>query len=156
MQAQEVGILPPRAGEGERSEPGGAGGGSVARRPDPEVPAQATRRQFTVEYKARIVREAEACSEFGQISALLRREGLYSSTLGRWRRAMKYGAVAGLGTKRGRKKDPDTELQQRVRQLERENVQLKRQLQQAETVIEVQKKLSELLGVPLESEDDDS
>ncbi len=155
MQVQEVEILPPPAQEGKRSEPGGGGGGAPMRRPDPEVSSQAKRRQFTAEYKARIVREAEACTAFGQISALMRREGLYSSTLSRWRRAMRYGAMAGLDKKRGRNKDTDTELRQQVRQLERENARLKRQLQQAEAVIEVQKKVSEILRIPLETESED-
>ncbi len=155
MQVQEVEILPPPAQEGERSEPGGGGGGAPMRRPDPEVSSRAKRRQFTAEYKARIVREAEACTAFGQISALMRREGLYSSTLSRWRRAMRYGAMAGLDKKRGRNKDTDTELRQQVRQLERENARLKRQLQQAVTVIEVQKKVSEILRIPLETESED-
>lgn len=69
---------------------------------------------------------------------------------------MREGALDGLGKKRGRKKDPDTELRQKLRELERENARLKRQLEQAETVIEVQKKLSDMLGIPLESEDDES
>ena len=155
MQVQEVEILSPPAQEGERSEPGGGGGGAPMRRPDPEVSSRAKRRQFTAEYKARIVREAEACTAFGQISALMRREGLYSSTLSRWRRAMRYGAMAGLDKKRGRNKDTDTELRQQVRQLERENARLKRQLQQAEAVIEVQKKVSEILRIPLETESED-
>jgi len=156
MNAQAVAVLEPPVTEGERSEAGGAGGSEEARRPDPEVPARAKRRQFTTAYKARIVREAEACAEFGHIAALLRREGLYSSTLSRWRRAMRQGALASLDKKRGRKKDPDTELRERVRQLERENTRLKGQLQQAETVIEVQKKLSEMLGISLETDSDDS
>lgn len=71
---------------------------------------------------------------------------------------MRYGAMASLDKKRGRKKDPDTQLRQQVRQLERENARLKRQLQQAETVIEVQKKVSEILEIPLQTdaEDDES
>jgi len=155
MQAQVVEVAVPPAVEGERSEPGGAGG-TAASRPDPEVDARPKRRRFTAAYKARIVREAEACTEPGEIGALLRREGLYSSLLSRWRRAMREGALDGLGKKRGRKKDPDTELRQKLRELERENAKLKRQLEQAETVIEVQKKLSDMLGIPLESEDDES
>jgi hypothetical protein len=69
---------------------------------------------------------------------------------------MREGALAGVGKKRGRKKDPDTELRQRLRELERENLKLKRQLEQAETVIEVQKKLSEMLGIPLENDNDET
>ncbi len=158
MQVQEAEILRPLAPEGERSEPAGGRGRVAMGRPDAEVSSRAKRRQFSAEYKARIVREAEACTEFGQISALLRREGLYSSTLSRWRQSMRYGAMAGLDKKRGRPKDPDTQLRQQVRELERENARLKGQLQQAATVIEVQKKVSEILRIPLEieSEDDES
>jgi transposase-like protein len=156
VQVQEVEMPLPPAQEGERSEPGGGGGSIAIRRPDPEVSSRAKRRQFSAQYKARIVREAEACTGFGQISALLRREGLYSSTLSRWRQSMRYGAMAGLDKKRGRTKDPDTQLRQQVRQLERENARLKSRLQQAETVIEVQKKLSEILSIPLETESEDN
>lgn len=156
MQAQVVEVAVPPVVEGERSEPGAAGGTAAAPRPDPEVVARPKRRRFTAAYKARIVREAEACTEPGEIGALLRREGLYSSLLSRWRRAMQEGALVGLDSKRGRKKDPDTKLRQQLRKLERENAKLKRQLQQAETVIEVQKKLSEMLGIPLDSDDDEN
>ena len=155
MQVQEVEMLLPPSPEGERSEPGGDGGSIAIRRPDPEVSIRAKRRQFTAQYKAQIVREAEACTEFGQISAMLRREGLYSSTLSKWRQSMRYGAIAGLDKKRGRNKDPDTQLRQQVRRLERENARLKNRLQQAETVIEVQKKVSEILSIPLETESED-
>ena len=83
MQVQGVEIVPPLAPEGERSEPAGGRGSVAVRRPDVEVSSRAKRRQFSAEYKARIVREAEGCTGFGQISGLLRREGLYSSTLSR-------------------------------------------------------------------------
>lgn len=158
MQATGVEVLVAGVTEGERSEPGGAPATSAPKptRPDPEVPAKAKRRQFSAAYKARIVREADACTQPGEIGALLRREGLYSSQLSRWRRSMRQGALAELGKKRGKKKDPDTKTRQHVQELERENARLKRQLQQAETVIEVQKKLSELLGVPLPEDQDDS
>ncbi len=153
MQTQALARQPSAAGEAElESSAGGAGDGLATRRADPEVNPRARRRRFSSAYKARIVREAEACTQVGQVAALLRREGLYSSTLSRWRRLMRQGAIAGLDNKRGCKMDPDTELRQQVRQLERNNQRLKRQLQQAETVIEVQKKLSEILGIPLEDE----
>ena len=155
VQAQVVEVTMPPVTEGERSEPGVAGGIATAWRPDPQVPVRPKRRRFSGAYKARIVREAEGCREPGEIGVLLRREGLYSSQLSQWRAAMREGAVAGLGKKRGRKKDPDAELQGRVVELERENARLKRQLKQAETVIEVQKKLSEMLGIPLNSDSDD-
>ena len=158
MQKQALARQPSTAGEAElESSAGGAGDGLATRHADPEVTPRARRRQFSSAYKAGIVREAEACTQVGQVAALLRREGLYSSTLSRWRQVMRQGAMAGLDNKRGRKKNPDTELRQQVRQLERDKARLKRQLHQAETVIEVQKKLSEILEIPLkgESEHDD-
>ena len=153
--AHGVAVLDRPVTEGERSEPGGAGVTNTAGRPDPGVVATAKRRQFSARYKAQIVREAEACTELGEIGALLRREGLYSSQLSKWRQAIQEGALASLGKSRGRKKDPDTKLRRRVQQLEQENTRLKRQLGQAEKVIEVQKKLSELLEIDLQSDVDD-
>ena len=115
--------------------------------PDPEVSEQAKRRRFTAEYKLRIVREADACKGDGDVAALLRREGLYSSHLSSWRRQRDEVAKAGLASrKRGRKakaEDP------RVKELERENARLQRRLARVETMLEIQKKTSELLGVPL-------
>ncbi len=74
--------------------------------PNPEVPAQAKRRKFSGEYKRRILEEADKCTEPGEIGALLRREGLYSSNLTKWRRQRKAGGLGGLTPqKRGRKKD---------------------------------------------------
>jgi len=107
--------------------------------PDPEVPEKAKRRRFSAQYKLRILREAEACSEPGEVGALLRREGLYSSHLASWRQQREEGALAALSKKRGRKpKRPSAEAR-RVAELERENERLRRQLQKAETIIEVQK-----------------
>jgi len=126
-------------------------GVGVVERLDPEVRAGPERRRFPAAYKARIVREAEACRGPGEAGALLRREGLYSSQLALWRKQMRAGALSGLEKTRGRKKDPDAALRRRVGELEKDNAQLKRELRRAETVIEVQKKLSEMLGVPLES-----
>ena len=112
--------------------------------PDPEVPAKALRRSFTVEYKLSVMRQADACREPGELGALLRREGLYSSHLTVWRRQRAAGV---LGSKRrgpkSRKPDP------RVVELERENRRLQKQLQRAQTIIDVQKKVSMLLGIPL-------
>ena len=118
-------------------------------RPDPEVPERAKRRRFTAEYKLRIVKEAEACKD-GEIGALLRREGLYSSHLSKWREQCRGGAFKGLQAKqRGPAPNPDKRLAKEVAKLERENQQLRKRLQQAETIIEFQKKLSEMLGIPL-------
>src|SRR6516164_589456 len=111
--------------------------------PDLEVREKAERRRFTAEYKLRVLREADACTEPGQLGAVLRREGLYSSHLTDWRRQRELGAWAALAKRRGRPgRHP---LAQRVAALERENA----RLEQAETIIEVQKKVSALLGIPL-------
>ena len=118
-------------------------------RPDPEVPERATRRRFTAEYKLRIVQEAEACKD-GEIGALLRREGLYSSHLSTWREQFRGGAFKGLqAKKRGPAPNPDKRVAREVAKLEREIERLRKRLQQAETIIDFQKKVSEILGIPL-------
>ena len=124
-----------------------ATGVSAGAHPDPEVPERAKRRQFSAEYKLRIVREADACKGSGEIGALLRREGLYSSHLVLWRRQRETRALTGM---RARKRGPKAkEVDPRVKQLERENVRLQRRLKQAETIIEIQKKVAGMLGIPL-------
>ncbi len=116
-----------------------ANGAAEPKAPDPEVSAKATRRRFTPEYKVRILREVEGCSRPGEIGALLRREGLYSSLLSDWRRQRDDGALAGLSPlKRGPKPSPEA---RRVAELEREIAGLRHRLKQAEIIIEVQKKL---------------
>jgi transposase-like protein len=115
--------------------------------PDPEVRAVAKRRQFTAAYKLSVVEEADRCSSPGAIGALLRREGLYSSHLTVWRRERAAGALAALGRRRGRKTALTVE-QKRLAALQAENVRLKREVEQAHTIIEVQKKLCTLLGLP--------
>lgn len=123
-------------------------------RPDPEVPERAARRRFTAEYKLRVLRQADACAGTGEVGALLRREGLYSSHLTTWRRQREQGSLAALSPKkRGRPAVPPSPLARRVAELERENARLTQRLQQAETIIAVQKKLSEALGIPLTSGD---
>jgi transposase-like protein len=122
--------------------------------PDPEVPAKAQRRKFTAEYKLRIVREAERCKEPGEIGALLRREGLYSSLLTAWRREVEEGTRAAL---RSKKRGPKARVvDPRVKEVERENARLRKRLEHAELIIAVQKKVSALLGIPLESPDDET
>jgi transposase-like protein len=114
------------------------------------VPENPVRRHFTAEYKLRILREADLCTQPGQVGALLRREGLYSSHLANWRRQRETGTLAGLAPRRrGRKASPDAPLVADNERLKRENLRLTEKLRQAETIIEVQKKLSELLGIPL-------
>jgi transposase-like protein len=124
----------------ERAEPSGA--------PDPELVERPRRRRFSAEYKLRIVREADACTKLGEIGALLRREGLYSSLLTEWRRARDAGALEALARPRGRVP---------AHPLESENAELRRRAERAETelakakrVIEVQGNVSALLGELLE------
>ena len=117
---------------------------------DPEVLEKPKRRQFTAEYELRILDEAAQCTEPGQIGALLRREGLYSSHLTTWHRQHASGALAALAPrKRGRKVNPRRAEALRLAELEQENERLRQQLQQAQTIIEVQKKVSSLLGIAL-------
>lgn len=119
--------------------------GAKAPAADTEVTPGPKRRRYTAAYKQRILKEVDQCSEPGQIGAILRREGLYSSNLSCWRRQREQGQLAGLTPKkRGRKADPTG---QQLARLKRENERLKAKLDQAETIIEVQKKLSELLGL---------
>lgn len=123
--------------------------------PDPEVAEKATRRRFTAAYKRRIVREADKCTKPGELGALLRREGVYSSSLSTWRRQRDAGELAGRGTRRGPKAQPKDPRDKRIAELERETRRLGRKLAQAETVIAIQKKVASLLGIPLESVDDE-
>lgn len=118
---------------------------------DSEVTEKGSKRKFAVEYKARIVREADACTEAGQIGALLRREGLYSSQLAQWRRAYQKGALAALrDDKRGRKQIRHP-LEVENEKLKQANARLEKRLEQAEAIIDIQKKLSGLMGIPLQS-----
>jgi len=115
--------------------------------PDPAVEARPVRRRFTAEYKLRILREVERAKEPGEIGAILRREGLYSSRLAHWRQMRDRVAKTALGV---RKRGPKPRVEDpRIKQLEREKARLERKLRQAETIIEFQKKLSEALGIPL-------
>jgi len=115
--------------------------------PNPEVSSANGHRRFSASYKARIVRKADACSKSGEIGALLRREGLYSSHLAKWRKEYREGAEAALNDdKRGRKptkKPLEPEVEKLRRELERSNKKLK----QAELIIEFQKNLCEILGI---------
>jgi transposase-like protein len=122
---------------------------------DPQVAAKAKRRRFAAEYKLRIVREAAAAGSPGEIGALLRREGLYSSHLVAWRRQRERGELAGLSAKRGRKPEPVNPLAKRVAELERDKRRLQHKLERAELLLDIQKKASRLLEIPLRSPDDD-
>ncbi len=138
------GVSPVRGAEGR------------GRGPDPEVPAKAKRRQFSAEYKRRILREAAVASKAGEIGALLRREGLYFSNLITWRRQSERGELAGLSPRRrGRKEKAVNPLAKRVMELEREKRRLERKLEQAELLLDIQKKASRLLEIPLRSLEDE-
>lgn len=118
--------------------------------PNPEVPDKAARRRFTVEYKLRILNLADACNETGSMGELLRREGLYASNLNTWRHQRELGILSGLTPKkRGRKKSVSDPLIAETAKLRKENAQLTNRLRQAELIIDVQKKVSQILGIPL-------
>jgi transposase len=115
-----------------------------------EVTTKAKRRRFSAEYKQRILKEVDAFTERGQLGALLRREGLYSSHLIEWRGARERGEIAGLTPKkRGPKAAEVNPLARTVAEQQREIAELEASLKRAELVCAVQKKLSELLGVTL-------
>lgn len=117
--------------------------------PDPEVVPVAKRRRFSAKYKRRIVRAAAACKAPGEIGALLRREGLYSSHLSQWRRELEVHEEAALSPKRrGPKPDVTKAESRRVEALERDVARLRHKLERAELIIDAQKKLCELLGLP--------
>ena len=149
----EIDVAGPEA-EGARRATGASGPAtSRASAPDPEVPAKVERRRFTAEYRVRILTQADACQTPGERGALLRREGLYSSLLTNWRRQREQGL---LHTMRGRRRGPKPRsVDPRVKELETENRRLQRKLQRAETIITLQKKVAEILGIPLKPLDSD-
>ncbi|MGI0034439.1 MAG: transposase [Nitrososphaera sp.] len=118
--------------------------------PVPEVSEKAQRRQFTAKYKLRILQELDRCSKPGQVGALLRREGLYSSHLSKWRAQREAGLLQALAPrKRGHKpSERPRALMAENEQLHRENERLKHRLEQAQTIIEFQKKVTDLFGLP--------
>ena len=119
--------------------------------PDPEVSPIKVRRKFTAKYKLQILQEAAQCTKQGNIGALLRREGLYSSHLTNWRRQRREGIIKAVQPKkRGRKKKTIHPLEAQFARLQRENQMLKQNLKKAQAIIEVQKKISEILGIGLE------
>jgi transposase len=152
-------LLPVARREPERSESHRSGTGSNAgaapnTHPDPEVAAHAKRRRFTAEYKHRILSEAERAKGSGQIGALLRREGLYSSTLTAWRREREAVVRQALTPhKRGPKSKRDP-VQEEVQKLQKENARLTEELRKAALIIDVQKKLGTLLGWPLPTQEE--
>jgi len=109
-----------------------------------EVGAKAKRRQHTAEYKLRMLRELDECAGKGEVGAILRREGLYSSLIGKWRGQREQGSLNGLGgQRRGPKVDPNAA---ELARLQRENKRLKEKLERAELIIDVQKKVASLIG----------
>ena len=148
---------PERRGD-ERSEAARSGGSPPIVRetssapPDPEVTARHVRRRFTTAYKLAILRKADACTRHGELGALLRREGLYSSHLITWRQQREEGLTPKKRGRKVRSVDP------RVKKLEHENRRLTSRLQKAEALLAYQKKVSELLQIPLKpfvSDEDD-
>jgi len=123
--------------------------------PDPEVSAKPVRRHFTAEYKLGILKQADSCREPGSLGALLRREGLYSSNLNTWKHQRDRGVLSGLTPKkRGRKASGRDPLLAENEKLRKQNDQLTRRLKQAEIIIEVQKKISQILGIPLSTSEE--
>jgi transposase len=144
MVASNVGMA---AGEAARAGEASADFPAALARPDPEVRALAKRRKFNAAYKLAVLSEVDRLTEPGAIGALLRREALYSSQLTSWRREREAGALEALGRRRGRKARTTSE-QKRVAALEARNARLERELEQARLIIDVQKKLCALLGLP--------
>ena len=170
MRVERIGLVATPRSEGERSEPERNGVATSAAGavtlpsagaspvPDVEVTAKAVRRRFTAAYKRRILNEADKCPS-GGISALLRREGLYASLLSTWKRQREQGETDGLTPrKRGRKASPRNPLAHENERLSRENDRLQKRLKQAEIIIDVQKKLCDILGLtvpPIELNESD-
>lgn len=130
-------------------------GSALSGMPNPEVVEKAQRRIYSAQYKLRILQETDTCGE-GQIGAILRREGLYSSHLTTWRRQRQAGQLAALSDhKRGRRPTPVNPLQAEVERLRRENQKLNQRLEQAELIIDIQKKASAILNITLETHNND-
>lgn len=118
--------------------------------PDPEVVAKPMRRQFSAQYRLRILEEADRCREPGEVGRLLRREGLYSSHLTQWRKLRRDGSLAGLAPrKRGAKRPAGNPLEAKVRALEAKVASLEKQLHTAHTILDVRGKVAGLLGFNL-------
>lgn len=123
--------------------------GRALRHPDPEVAATAKRRQYPMSEKRRIVAAADACEKPGELGALLRKEGIYSSMLATWRKQVRVRGGGNVEPRRGRKPDPARPEKLKIQKLEREKARLERELTQARLIIDVQKKVASLLGIPL-------
>jgi len=132
------GVAPPNPGSRE----------ALSEVPDPEVVPKKTRRRFTKAYKLRILEKADRCVGRGEIGALLRREGLYSSQLTTWRKQRREGFL-GSAERRGRPRMSESEkaLKGRNKELEKKNRMLEKELEKASAIIDIQKKLCDLLGL---------
>lgn len=120
--------------------------------PDPEVSEKPVRRRFSADYKSRILGLADGCVAPGSVGALLRREGLCSSHLNQWRSLRRQGGLSALKPKtRGPKSVARNPLNSEVSRLRKENERLGKRLKQAELIIDIQKKVSEMLGIPLDA-----
>jgi transposase len=139
----------PQRREGERSGGASNSGGASRAVPDPEVAAKPKRRRFTADYKRSIVEQAEAGQDAGAIGSLLRREGLYSSHLSTWRRQSRQGELAALSPQKRGRKITVSPLLEENRKLVATNARLQKRLENAELIIDVQKKLAALLGRPI-------
>ena len=123
--------------------------------PDPEVPDRPKRRRFTAEYKRKILKQADACTGPGELGALLRREGVYSSSLAVWRTARRRGEIDGLTPKkRGPKASAPDPRDRELAAKDREIARLSARAERAEAIVELQKKVSEILGIRLPESDD--
>ena len=139
--ADVAGVSDSGLGDGE--------GGRAARRPHPEVLARAKRRTYTGEYKQKVLAEADAARGSGEIGAVLRRHGLYSSHLTKWCQERKSGIVEGLAAQKRGPKSKANPLSAENEKLRRDNERLTDRLRKAEIIIDVQKKVAMLLGIPI-------
>lgn len=115
--------------------------------PNPEVTVKRQRRTYTKQYKLSIVEQANACHTAGEVGALLRREGLYSSSLSNWKKLYRQGALQSLSAKkRGPVPKPNPAELKQLTALEKKVAKLERELEKAHAIIDVQKKLSLILS----------
>ena len=121
--------------------------------PNPEVLPRAKRRRFSAAFKKRILEEYDACTEPGEKGALLRKEGIYSSYIATWKRQLERrdNLAGSTSAKRGPKEDPQRE---EMEKLEKENERLRERLRQSELIIEAQKKISQILGLEADENDE--